>query len=223
MSEGVPTLKKVRQRRCHPTTPLGEIRVKARLTSLHCSLSYVSAIKCYLNRLSLWFLFFRLFSHGRIADWKNNFQNTYSNVRYIILVLRTWYISFSIQLEAHEDNWKHMYKNKQKPELEPEPEPCCENGELRSRSHTHENQELRSWSRRHVHEKKSSGAGAVSFFRRLRSPGSWKYNWEQVEAQSSNRLRRFESEPSEPLIDFLAFLVQKLWSKINKLINYLIN
>jgi len=27
----------------------------------------------------------------------------------------------------------------------------------------------------------------------------------------------------EPLIDFLAFLVQKLWSKINKLINYLIS
>jgi len=30
---------------------------------------------------------------------------------------------------------------------------------------------------------------------------------------------RLESESSEPLIDFLAFLVQKLWSKINKLIN----
>jgi len=29
--------------------------------------------------------------------------------------------------------------------------------------------ELRSWS--HVHEKKSSGAGAVLFLRRLRSPG----------------------------------------------------
>ena len=34
---------------------------------------------------------------------------------------------------------------------------------------------------------------------------------------------RLESESFEPLIDFLAFLVQKLWSKINKLINYLIN
>jgi len=33
---------------------------------------------------------------------------------------------------------------------------------------------------------------------------------------------RLESESFEPLIDFLAFLVQKLWSKINKLINYLI-
>jgi len=32
-----------------------------------------------------------------------------------------------------------------------------------------------------------------------------------------------ESESFEPLIDFLAFLVQKLWSKINKLINYLIS
>ena len=30
---------------------------------------------------------------------------------------------------------------------------------------------------------------------------------------------RPESESFEPLIDFLAFLVQKLWSKINKLIN----
>ena len=32
---------------------------------------------------------------------------------------------------------------------------------------------------------------------------------------------RLESESFEPLIDFLAFLGQKLWSKINKLINYL--
>jgi len=30
---------------------------------------------------------------------------------------------------------------------------------------------------------------------------------------------RLESESFEPLIDFLAFLVQKLWSKINKLID----
>ena len=30
---------------------------------------------------------------------------------------------------------------------------------------------------------------------------------------------KLESESFEPLIDFLAFLVQKLWSKINKLIN----
>ena len=34
---------------------------------------------------------------------------------------------------------------------------------------------------------------------------------------------RLESESFEPLIDFLAFLVQKLWSKKNKLINYLIS
>jgi len=34
---------------------------------------------------------------------------------------------------------------------------------------------------------------------------------------------RLESESFEPLIDFLAFLVQKLWSKINKIINYLIS
>jgi len=34
---------------------------------------------------------------------------------------------------------------------------------------------------------------------------------------------RLESESFEPLIDFLAFLIQKLWSKINKLINYLIS
>jgi len=34
---------------------------------------------------------------------------------------------------------------------------------------------------------------------------------------------RLESESFELLIHFLAFLVQKLWSKINKLINYLIH
>jgi len=34
---------------------------------------------------------------------------------------------------------------------------------------------------------------------------------------------RLKSESFEPLIDFLVFLVQKLWSKINKLINYLIS
>jgi len=34
---------------------------------------------------------------------------------------------------------------------------------------------------------------------------------------------RLESESFEPLIDFLAFLVQKLRSKIKKLINYLIS
>jgi len=33
---------------------------------------------------------------------------------------------------------------------------------------------------------------------------------------------RLESDSFEPLIDFLAVLVQKLWSKINKLNNYLI-
>jgi len=38
----------------------------------------------------------------------------------------------------------------------------------RSQSHTHENQKLRCWS--HVHEKRNSGAGAVSFLRWLRSP-----------------------------------------------------
>jgi len=62
---------------------------------------------------------------------------------------------------------KKMCKNKQKPES------WYEKRELRSRSYTHENQEPRSWRRRrsHVHEKKISGAGAVSFSRRLRSPG----------------------------------------------------
>jgi len=34
---------------------------------------------------------------------------------------------------------------------------------------------------------------------------------------------RLESESFEPLIDFLAFRVQKLWSKTNKLINWLIS
>ena len=57
-----------------------------------------------------------------------------------------------------------MCENEQKPELDLEPW----KGELRSRSHTYQNQELRSWN--HVHEKESSGAGALSFLRRLRSP-----------------------------------------------------
>ena len=34
---------------------------------------------------------------------------------------------------------------------------------------------------------------------------------------------RLESESFEPVNDFLAFLVQKLWYKIKKLMNYLIN
>jgi len=34
---------------------------------------------------------------------------------------------------------------------------------------------------------------------------------------------RLESESFEPLIDYLEFLVQKLRSKLNKLINYAIN
>jgi len=34
---------------------------------------------------------------------------------------------------------------------------------------------------------------------------------------------RLESESFDTLIDFLALLVQKLWSKVNKLINYLIS
>jgi len=33
---------------------------------------------------------------------------------------------------------------------------------------------------------------------------------------------RIEPKYFEPLIDFLAFLIQKLWSKMNKLINFLI-
>jgi len=57
-----------------------------------------------------------------------------------------------------------MYENEQKPKLEPDPW----KQELGSRSHTHGNQELRSWS--HVHEKKSSGAEAVLFLRRIHSP-----------------------------------------------------
>jgi len=34
---------------------------------------------------------------------------------------------------------------------------------------------------------------------------------------------RLKSESFEPLIDFVAFWVQKLWSKTNKLIDYLIS
>jgi len=49
-----------------------------------------------------------------------------------------------------------MCKNEQKPELEPEP--CYKKRDLRSRSYTPYHQEIRSWSRSHVHEK-SSRAG----------------------------------------------------------------
>jgi len=45
-------------------------------------------------------------------------------------------------------------------ENEQKSEPELETRELRS--HTHENQELRRWS--HVHEKKSCGPGAMTFY-----------------------------------------------------------
>ena len=44
-----------------------------------------------------------------------------------------------------------MLKNEQKPELEP----CYEKRERRSRRYSHENREIRNWSRSHVHEKKA--------------------------------------------------------------------
>jgi len=59
-----------------------------------------------------------------------------------------------------------MCKKVQKPELEPES--CYENTKFRSRGCTHEIKDFRSWS--HVYRKKSTGAGAVPFLRRLRSP-----------------------------------------------------
>jgi len=59
-----------------------------------------------------------------------------------------------------------MCENEQKPKLESEP--YHEKREIRSRSHNHENEMLRS--RNHVRKKKSSGARAVSFLRRLRNP-----------------------------------------------------
>ena len=58
-----------------------------------------------------------------------------------------------------------MCENQQKLELQPEPQ----KRELRGRNHTHKNQELQSWS--HVHEKKSSGARAVSFLRQSLTRG----------------------------------------------------
>ena len=69
----------------------------------------------------------------------------------------------------------------------------------------------------------------------------WRHNWSsfrvilahvawpraqplgQIVSQKFSLETRLESESFEPLIDFLAFLVQKLWSKMNKLINYLIS
>jgi len=53
-----------------------------------------------------------------------------------------------------------MCKNEQKPELEPEP--CYEKTDLRIRSNTHENQDLRSWS--HVHERRAQEPELCKFY-----------------------------------------------------------
>jgi len=51
--------------------------------------------------------------------------------------------------------------------------------------------------------------------------------WPRAQPLGQSVLLKFSLETRlesfEPLIDFLALLVQKLWSKINKLINYLIS
>ena len=78
---------------------------------------------------------------------------------HILLVLCTWYISCSIQLEAHEDNWNiNVWKRTEAGAGVW----AMKKRELRSRNHTHENQELQSWSR--VHEKKSSGPELWHFY-----------------------------------------------------------
>ena len=83
-----------------------------------------------------------------------------------LLVLFTWYISFSVQLEAHQHNCKYYWVNEQKLK----PELCIEKRVFRNRSHTHEHQELRSCNRSHIREKKSSGVGAVL-------PEPWNFNF----------------------------------------------
>ena len=78
------------------------------------------------------------------------------------------------------------------------------------------------------------------FWLRVRIFCDWRHNWSSFRVILAHVARpgaqllgqsvslkfslesRLESESFEPLIDFLAFLVKKLWSKINKLINYLI-
>ena len=68
-------------------------------------LRYVSASNCSLNRLNLWLLFFHWFSHGKSAACKKNCQiKLVKKIWYILLIMRTWFTSFSIQLEAHQDN-----------------------------------------------------------------------------------------------------------------------
>jgi len=67
-------------------------------------LSWVSARNCSLIRLNLW-LFFRWFPHGSSAVCKKNSQiRLLKKVWCILPVLCTWLNSFSIQLEAHQDN-----------------------------------------------------------------------------------------------------------------------
>jgi len=56
----------------------------------------------------------------------NNYQiKLLKKVWYILLVLCTWFNSFFIQLEAHQDKQSKILicENEQKPELEPEQEP----------------------------------------------------------------------------------------------------
>jgi len=73
-----------------------------------------------------------------------------------------------------------MCENKQKPELEPEPEPWRKKG-LQRRSHTHENHEH--WRRSYVHEKKLWSRSCVIF---TTAPQLWKilstekYYWANV-------------------------------------------
>ena len=94
---------------------------------------HVSASNCFLNRLNLRLLFFRRFPHGECADCKKTTRLTtqISLVYSFTFVYLICCISFSIQLEAHQDILKIlMGKNKQKPKLEP----CYEKRELRGRS-----------------------------------------------------------------------------------------
>jgi len=121
-------------------------------------LSYVSAGNCYLNRLNLWFLFFRWVAHGKSAACKKLYQiKLFKKVCYILLfyVLDLSHFPFNLGRTKTIENinvWKRTETGSR----------SHEKGELRNRSHADENQEVRS--RSQVYEKKSSGAVSFLFY-----------------------------------------------------------
>ena len=83
-------------------------RQNQRLTFQYCYItvifSYVSASNCSLNRLDLQLVFFVDFLMARALLVENCQMRLLERVWDILLVSCTWFNSFSIQLEAHQNN-----------------------------------------------------------------------------------------------------------------------